>query len=176
MVRLQGAKLRDQRGFTLIEMMIVVAVIAILAIVVVPQFFRESAKTKAISEVAPMFSEIAIREEQYKIDNPTYLDLTACPATPSTAGIASSTCQSVTYPGWVELRINPPESLLRCSYQVVTGNAVGTNNPNGFVFTSPAANWYYMIATCDMDNSSTVNATFFASSVDSAIQKLNEGN
>ena len=35
---------RDERGFTIIELMIVVAIIAILAIVVVPMFTGESKK------------------------------------------------------------------------------------------------------------------------------------
>ncbi len=174
MVRLNGAKQRAQRGFTLIEIMIVVAVIAILAIVVVPTFFRESAKTKAISEVAPMFAELSIREEQYKVEAGVYLDAAECPTVTSSAGVAASTCTAAA--DWVTLRINPPEATLRCKYQIVTGIGVGTNNPSGFVFTSPAANWFYILATCDMDNSGTVNATFFTSSVDTAIQRLNEGN
>jgi prepilin-type N-terminal cleavage/methylation domain-containing protein len=45
-----------QRGFTIIELMIVVAIIAVLAIVVIPSFIKESKRTKSQSEVQPMIS------------------------------------------------------------------------------------------------------------------------
>ena len=174
MVRFNAAKLRAQRGFTLIEMMIVVAVIAILAIVVVPTFFRESRKTKGATEVTPMFAEISIKQEQYKVENGLYLDTTECPTATSPAGLPASTCTAAV--DWVALRINPPEAVIRCKYDVEVGTGVGVVNPNGFVFTAPAANWFYILATCDMDGSGPPDATYFTSSVDTAIQKLNEGN
>jgi prepilin-type N-terminal cleavage/methylation domain-containing protein len=38
---------RDQRGFTLIELMVVVAIISLLAFVAVPSFFKDSRKSRA---------------------------------------------------------------------------------------------------------------------------------
>ena len=72
MVPLYGAELRDKRGFTLIELMIVVAVIAILAAVVIPQFMGSSRKVKAESEVNPLFTEISFRQEQWRGENGSY--------------------------------------------------------------------------------------------------------
>ncbi len=164
-------RVRGQLGFTLIEMMITVAVIAILALVVVPQFFKESRKTKSASEIHPMFAEISIREEQYKVDNGAYLTAPTCPASPSSTGVAASTCAA----DWATLRINPPESTVRCSYEITVGTTAGTNNPGGFNFTSPAFDWYYILATCDMDGNSARDSTYFTSSMDSQIQKLDEG-
>lgn len=165
---------RTERGFTLLEMMMVVAVIAILALVVIPTFFKSSRKSKSTSEVSAMFAEFSVREEQYKVDNGVYFASAACPATSSAQGNAASGCISSGSP-WETLRIAPPEAKLFCSYEVTIGNATGTNNPSGFTFTSPGFNWWYVIATCDMDDDTTKDATYFTSSMDSTIQKLNEG-
>lgn len=170
--------MRDQRGFTLIEMMMVVAVIAILAIVVIPQFFKESSKTKSTSEVAAFFAELSIKQEQYRSDTGNYMDMVACPGTvPSSSGVDSSVCG--TSAEWVTVNAFPPASKMRCQYEVVAGiiGEAETGVPAGITFTAPTTlPWYFMVAICDGDNSSTVNATYFASSIDSTIIKLNEGN
>ena len=174
--RIERVHVRSQLGFTLIEMMITVAVIAILALIVVPTFFKESRKTKSASEVTPMMAELAVREEQYKSDNGAYLAAATCPATTTAAGTAASSCITAGTPGseWYQLRVNPVESLLRCTYEVVVGNTSGTSVV-AFGFTSPAFNWFYVLATCDMDGDSTKDATYFMSSVDSKMQSVNEG-
>ena len=92
-----------ERGFTLIELMAVVAIVAILAMVAVPMFTREARKTKTLSEVSPMFTEISIRLEQYKTEKNFYLGVagdavgtTTCPATPNSAGYNFVTTCKVT--------------------------------------------------------------------------------
>jgi len=85
--------MRDREaGFTLIELMVTVAVIAILAVVVLPSFVGESRKTKAFAEVQPMFNDLRIRLEQYLQENGQYPPTIArapctrrCPARPATA-------------------------------------------------------------------------------------------
>ena len=173
---IERVRVRSQLGFTLIEMMITVAVIAILALIVVPQFFKESRKTKSASEVTPMMAELAVREEQYKSDKGVYLTAAACPATTTAAGTAASSCITAGTPGseWYQLRVNPVESTLRCSYEVVSGDTAGTSVA-AFSFTSPGFNWFYVLATCDMDGDTTKDAQYFMSSVDSKVLKLNEG-
>src|SRR5688572_20234593 len=65
---------RDRRrGFTLLELMIVVALIAILATLVIPSFFSESNRAKAESEVAAVFAELRTKEEAYKVEKGVYL-------------------------------------------------------------------------------------------------------
>ena len=163
-----------QAGFTLIEMMFVVAIIAILAAIAIPVFTKEANKGKGQSEVMAFFTEIANKQEQFKIDNTGYKDTTGpCPASPTPTGVAI-TCQDVGQP-WAGLRIEVPFQSVACTYDIQAGNAVGTNNPGGFTFTSPVRNWYYVIATSDEDGGGAPNATFFTSSIDSSIQKLNEG-
>jgi prepilin-type N-terminal cleavage/methylation domain-containing protein len=160
-------------GFTLIELMIVVVIIAILAAVVVPSFMSESRKTKGSSEVSAVFTEIALKEEQYKSNIPTstYLDVPACPATPSV------TAQSIeSSASWLALGLASPESTLRCSYNVKSGAAGANPSPlTGFTLpATPATSWYWILATCELDGQPG-NSYYLQSNLDSTIQKLNEG-
>lgn len=183
----EGETMRKPRGgFTLIEMMIVVAVIAILAIVVVPTFFRDSNKVKSGAEVTPTFTEIVTKLEQYKSETGRYVNTTTlqngtpvvCPSAPSKAGINpfSEACGAV----WTELRIQPPQALMRCSYEIEVGDVGDSYSgtlPAGITFTAPTTTgWYTVLATCDADNQgvSSTNGKFFISSVDTTIQKVNE--
>jgi prepilin-type N-terminal cleavage/methylation domain-containing protein len=174
---------RSEAGFTLVELMVVVVIIAVLAAIVVPTFIREGRKAKADTEVAAMFSEIATKEEQYKSEQGAYLAATQCPSTTSTAGVDFNVvCNGVA--GWANLRVNATSSAIRCKYTVTTGAANTALTP-GSTFTvpcstgatcttaTPAVSWYYITAICDMDGQgdSSTNTTFFQSSLDTKYQK-----
>ena len=164
-------------GFTLLELMIVVALIGILAAVVVPSWIGESRKTRGDSEINAMFAEIAAKEEQYKLDNGAYLGVATCPSAPSKAGINFNTVCVTTGSTWATLRVNAPESIIRCTYALTAGAAGATlTPPTGFtVANQPVGPWYYVVGTCDLDGSSGTNSTYFQSSTDTVIQKLNYG-
>jgi len=164
----------SQRGFTMMELMVVVAILGVLTRVALPVFTGDTRKRKALSEVTAVIAELSVREDQYKIEKGAYLVAPTCPATPAPTGQAYASCTIVNGP-WDKLHVALREKTLYCTYNVVIGSGVGTNNPSGFSFTSPIGSWYYVLATCDMDNNSTTNATYFASSVDQRIQKQNEG-
>lgn len=173
---------RTARGFTLIEIMVAVAVVGVLAYLVIPTFAKESRKSKASSEVAYMFGELAVREDQYKLEKGSYLAATACPtALPAPTGVAVSTlqatggCDAPTTSAWDQMRVRLGESKLYCQYTIATGSGTGTSAPTGFTWASPATAWYYLLATCDGDGNTTTNAQYFTASTDSTVQKLNEG-
>ena len=70
--------IRTQRGFTLIELMIVVAIIGILAAVAIPAFMDYMKKSKK-TEAALQLNKIGKNSKVYYIENQTYV-LAADPA------------------------------------------------------------------------------------------------
>ena len=78
--------MRDREaGFTLLELMVAVAVIAILAVIALPTYSGQTRKAKAMAEVQPMFNDLRIRMEQYLQEQGVY---------PATIGRTSSTPQA----------------------------------------------------------------------------------
>jgi type IV pilus assembly protein PilA len=78
---------RSSKGFSLIELMIVVAIIAILAAIAIPSFLRFQMKSKT-SEATANLGAIRTCEESYKAENDTYFDQGPAPAA---AGLDSQT-------------------------------------------------------------------------------------
>ena len=65
------SKLRSKKGFTLIELMIVVAIIGILAAIAIPNFLKFQAKSKT-SEAKSNLKAIYVAETSYYGENNTY--------------------------------------------------------------------------------------------------------
>src|SRR4051812_10921755 len=152
-----------ERGFTLIELMIVVAIIALLAAVVVPTFTKQANKSKGKTEVTAMFTELAMKLETFKQEQNAYpTTIVKCPSSPAPGGyvwndICGPTSALIT---WSALNIVPPEKSMRCAYTITTG-AKGTvwTPPNSFKNSqgvvgaepTPASSWWYLSAECDED-------------------------
>lgn len=64
----------DQKGFTLLELMIVVAVIAILAMIALPMYSEQVRKGKR-AEAVQAIGDIQLRQERWRADNPSYATL-----------------------------------------------------------------------------------------------------
>ncbi|TFZ01593.1 type IV pilin protein [Ramlibacter rhizophilus] len=87
---------RAQRGFTLIELMIAVAVVAILAAVAYPSFMDQIRKSRR-AEAQQFLMEVASRQQQWMLDRRFY----------SPAAGTSNACAALSS----ELNVNPPSSL-----------------------------------------------------------------
>jgi len=68
---MQLIKKKKEKGFTLIELMIVVAIIGILAAIAIPNFLRYQAKAKQ-SEAKTNLGGIYVSEITYKSENDTF--------------------------------------------------------------------------------------------------------
>jgi prepilin-type N-terminal cleavage/methylation domain-containing protein len=167
-----------QSGFTLIELMVVVALVAVLATIALPSFAGQSRKAKGDAEVSAFFAELKVREEQYAVENGVYLSTGASesatfPATPSAGAQTLGTLPAT----WQSLKVRTPESTARCGYVVIAGIKTGTAGAMAttFGFTVPAKNWFYLLAHCDLDGNNAVDSYYFIAGDDSKIQKTNYG-
>jgi type IV pilus assembly protein PilE len=98
--------MRNSKGFTLIELMVVVIVIAILAAIALPSYLNQTRKSRRNAAEAAI-QQIALLEERYRADNTEYL---AAPAPNST--------------GWTKLGSYPGGSYY--SYAVTIAAATST--------------------------------------------------
>jgi type IV pilus assembly protein PilA len=64
-------KMKDQKGFTLIELMIVIAIIGILAAIAIPQFNAYRKRSYNSSAIADL-RNAATAQEAYYVDEQTY--------------------------------------------------------------------------------------------------------
>lgn len=170
-----------ERGFTLIEVMVVVGLIAILAAIVVPTFFTESARSKSDAEVAAIFAELRVKEEQYKLEHGVYLSTGAdeddtFPTAPSGT---LQTFQTALPAEWVTLRFAAPQPKVYCAYVALAGtkdDTPGSKATTDFGMSDdPEVSWYYLLARCDLDGNTSRDAYYFTSSMDTRIQDLDSG-
>ena len=127
-------KLRKERGFSLVELMIVVAIMAILAAIAIPSFMRFSMKSKT-SEATGNLSAIRTAQESYKAENDVYL---VCAGTPGAwaAGAGASTPIAWAGGGIASFTLIgfEPDGNVRYQYAV----AAGSVNPIATAFSGSA--------------------------------------
>jgi prepilin-type N-terminal cleavage/methylation domain-containing protein len=177
---LQNGRPVRQRGFTLVEILVAVALIGILAAVAVLSFGKQTRKTRG-SEVNAMFTALRVGQEQYHLENGTYLSTGTnegdiFPLTPTKTEQTFLPMPAT----WISTRVDLPRDKGYCGYVVRTGRGgdgtnIGAKAVEFGLTAAPASDWYYLLARCDLDGSSTRDSYYFSWSGDTTLRKQNEG-
>jgi type IV pilus assembly protein PilA len=88
--------MRNKKGFTLIELMIVVAIVGILAAIAIPAYLDYTVKTK-ITEVTTAMDALAQAASEYHASAGAFPDYTQ---SPYDTGVASFAAVSTQYATW----------------------------------------------------------------------------
>ena len=127
-----------QRGFNLVELMVVVAIIAVLAAIAIPQYKRFQAKARQ-SEAKSTLSHLYTLEVNHYSEHDQYVAVSKI--TPEGAG-GSASCNSENELGF---QINCTSA--RYSYEVTSGS----NDKFVATATSGSGNQNRVMAGCDAD-------------------------
>jgi len=120
-------QLKGQKGFTLIELMIVVAIIGILAAIAIPNFLQYQMKSRQ-SEAKTNLQAIRTSEISFQAERGCYLGVTAEPLAMPVPAANLKSVPSPWGPG-----VPPIGSLVFC--QAAGGVFIGTFRDIGFVAT-----------------------------------------
>jgi type IV pilus assembly protein PilE len=122
---LKGIAMTQHKGFTLIEIMIVVAIIGILMAIAIPAYGNYVKRAK-ITEAVSALSDMRVKLEQHFQDNRTYVG--AC----GSAGVAALPAPSKSF--------NFTCPTLTATTYGVTATGKASANMGGFVYTIDHAN------------------------------------
>lgn len=130
--------MKRNKGFTLIELMIVVAIIGILAAVAVPMYSDYVVRSK-IPEATSNLSTTRVRLEQYFQDNRTYVGFTCTDTSFKYFNFSCTTQTATTY----TLQALGKDSMTGFTYTVNESNAQQTTAaPTGWAAAAmPASCW-----------------------------------
>ncbi|MBO6938634.1 MAG: prepilin-type N-terminal cleavage/methylation domain-containing protein [Deltaproteobacteria bacterium] len=154
MHRTPPASSRSLAGFTLIELMIVVAIVGVLAAIAIPAFSQYIHKAR-MAESVSFLADIKARQEAYKAEFGQFANLspdlnTYTPATLPTGGDKVGWPVAATIPNWVQLgaQLDAPT---RFQYAVIAGIPGGATAPPA-VYNLPATDfWFVARAQGDLD-------------------------
>jgi prepilin-type N-terminal cleavage/methylation domain-containing protein len=176
---------RRQKGFTLVEMIIVVVIIGVLAAIAIPTFKKYMDSGRA-AEAMAMLGELRNREEAYRAEFGVYYS-TGTSETDifPTLGSCTEPCAKAVAPplatmlaSWSNLGVNPQKNQLYCGYVVIAGlsgvPASGTIGVQQLGTTALSSPWWYAIAYCDNNRSIAANTTYATAFNTTVVSTRNE--
>ncbi len=107
--------MRNKKGFTLIELMIVVVIIGILAALAIPRFMAASKKAK-VSEAKGILKQVYVASEAYYQENGEY---------PPTGTFNDASSKNDTWNAITGLVVDRPSGYPRFTYSIETGGTAG---------------------------------------------------
>ncbi|MFC1714036.1 type IV pilin protein [Candidatus Poribacteria bacterium] len=148
---------KTESGFSLVELMVVVAIIAILSAIAIPAFMRFAMKSKT-AEATGSLSAIRTSQESYRAENDVYY-ITGGVVAPLLGGTDSIP------DAWLPAGVGEiafaatgfaPDGYVRFNYQVVAGaagalTADATDDPNNII------GGFSAIATGDLDENGVIS-------------------
>ncbi len=119
---------RNEKGFTLVELMIVVVIIGILASIAIPKFSSLIGKTKA-TEAKTILGQIVQSEKTYYFTNNAYVDFNTALADPPVPNDGSLDCPPIGF-------TQPDGARFAYGFETLTATAkertdVATGDVNG---------------------------------------------
>ncbi|MCI4431223.1 MAG: prepilin-type N-terminal cleavage/methylation domain-containing protein [Burkholderiales bacterium] len=133
----------DESGFTLIELMIAVAVVAILSAIAVPNYTAYVMRGK-ISEATSRLAVKQVQMEQFFQDNRTYVAGTACASDTTSSKFFDFSCTGAGAPAATTFIISAvgKDSMAGFTFTINQSGATTTGAvPSGWTAPSPNTCW-----------------------------------